>query len=90
MSLLPERSDHNQTISTPSGEIISIRAFREIHDQIVKSSQKINKQFFDNLLLDINNIKNGGPGFCFAVYRWDGQKYDVNRYEYEGKACSLE
>ena len=58
MSLLPERSDHNQTISTPSGEIISIRAFREIHDQIVKSSQKINKQFFDNLLLDINNIKN--------------------------------
>ena len=37
-----------------------------------------------------SDIKNGGPGFCFAVYRWDGQKYDVNRYEYEGKACSLE
>lgn len=58
MSLLPERSDENQTISTPSGEIISIRAYKEIHDQIVKSPQKINKQSFNNLLLDLNSIKN--------------------------------
>ena len=35
------------------------------------------------------DIENGGPGFCFAVYRWDGQAYKVNRYEYEGKACEL-
>ena len=34
-------------------------------------------------------MKNGRPGFCFAVYRWDGQAYKVNRYEYEGKACEL-
>ncbi len=36
------------------------------------------------------DIENGGPGFCFAVYRWNGQKYDVNRYEYNGKACTLD
>ena len=35
------------------------------------------------------DIENGGPGFCFAVYRWDGQEYKVHRYEYEGKACEL-
>lgn len=58
MSLLPERSDQNQTISTPSGEVISIRAYKEIHDQIVHSSQKIKKQSFNNLLIDINSIKN--------------------------------
>lgn len=58
MSLLPERTSDHQTIRTPSGEVVSLRTYKEIHDQIVKSSQKINKQFFDNLLLDINNIKN--------------------------------
>lgn len=36
------------------------------------------------------DIENGGPGFCVAVYRWNGQKYDVNRYEYQGKACTLD
>lgn len=35
------------------------------------------------------DIENGGPGLCFAVYRWDGKSYEVNRYEYQGKACSL-
>ena len=36
------------------------------------------------------DIENGGPGFCVAVYRWNGEKYDVNRYEYQGKACTLD
>ena len=36
------------------------------------------------------DIENGGPGFCFAVYRWNGEKYDVNHYEYNGKVCSLD
>lgn len=35
------------------------------------------------------DIENGGPGLCFAIYRWNGQKYAVNRYEYNGKTCSL-
>ena len=35
------------------------------------------------------DIMNNGSGFCFAVFRWDGQEYKVNRYEIEGKACSL-
>lgn len=35
------------------------------------------------------DIENGGPGFCFAVFRWNGQEYDVDRYEYEGKTCSI-
>ncbi|MEQ1160882.1 hypothetical protein ABLT50_04680 [Acinetobacter calcoaceticus] len=35
------------------------------------------------------DIENGGPGFCFAIYRWNGKEYIVNRYEYEGKACEL-
>jgi hypothetical protein len=35
------------------------------------------------------DIENGGPGFCFAIYRWNGQEYVVNRYEYQGKACQL-
>lgn len=35
------------------------------------------------------DIENGGPGFCFAIYRWDGQAYKINRYEYQGKACEL-
>lgn len=35
---------------------------------------------------DIHNL---GAGFCFAVYRWDAKTYDVNRYEYEGKSCTL-
>lgn len=29
----------------------------------------------------------GGPGFCFPVLRWNGQKYVLNRREYEGRAC---
>ncbi|CAI3156052.1 hypothetical protein MWMV17_MWMV17_03018 [Acinetobacter calcoaceticus] len=35
------------------------------------------------------DIENGGPGFCFAIYRWNGKEYIVNRYEYQGKACQL-
>lgn len=35
------------------------------------------------------DLINEGSGFCFAVFRWDGQEYKVHRYEYEGKACSL-
>lgn len=29
----------------------------------------------------------GGPGFCFPVLRWDGQRYAFNRHEYDGKRC---
>jgi len=35
------------------------------------------------------DLINNGSGFCFAVFRWDGQEYKVHRYEYEGKVCSL-
>jgi len=35
------------------------------------------------------DIENGGPGFCSAIYRWNGQEYVANRHEYEGKACEL-
>ena len=30
----------------------------------------------------------GGPGFCFPVWRWNGQKYLLDRFEYDGKACT--
>jgi len=33
------------------------------------------------------DIEVGGPGFCFAVVRWNGTEYALNRKEYEGKAC---
>ena len=33
------------------------------------------------------DLEVGGPGFCFPVLRWNGQKYTLNRYEYEGKRC---
>jgi hypothetical protein len=29
----------------------------------------------------------GGPGFCFPVLRWNGQKYQQQRWEYDGKPC---
>jgi hypothetical protein len=29
----------------------------------------------------------GGPGFCFAVMRWNGKIYALNRFEYDGKRC---
>ena len=29
----------------------------------------------------------GGPGFCFAVLRWNGKVYGNQRHEYEGKPC---
>lgn len=29
----------------------------------------------------------GGPGFCFAVERFNGRAYDLNGLEYEGKPC---
>ena len=34
------------------------------------------------------DLQVGGPGFCFAVERWDGKEYTLNRHEYEGKPCS--
>lgn len=34
------------------------------------------------------DIENGGPGFCFAVFRWNGNSYEVNRFEYKGAPCS--
>lgn len=33
------------------------------------------------------DIEIGGPGFCFPVERWNGRKYALQRYQYEGKAC---
>ncbi|WP_316965240.1 hypothetical protein [Acinetobacter bereziniae] len=36
-----------------------------------------------------HDIENGGPDLYFAVYRWDDKSYEVNRYAYQGKTCSL-
>lgn len=33
------------------------------------------------------DIEVGGTGFCFPVWRWNGQKYQVHRHQYEGKRC---
>ena len=33
------------------------------------------------------DIEVGGPGFCFPVERWNGQKYVLQRHQYEGKPC---
>jgi hypothetical protein len=33
------------------------------------------------------DLEIGGPGFCFAVQRWNGSAYVLHRWEYEGKAC---
>lgn len=33
------------------------------------------------------DLEIGGPGFCFAIERWNGTEYRWNRWEYEGKAC---
>ena len=33
------------------------------------------------------DIRVGGPGFCFAVLRWNSREYRLNRFEYEGKPC---
>lgn len=33
------------------------------------------------------DLEIGGPGFCFPVMRWNGQRYVLNRHQYEGKAC---
>jgi len=33
------------------------------------------------------DIEIGGPGFCFPVERWNGQKYVLQRHQYEGKPC---
>jgi hypothetical protein len=33
------------------------------------------------------DLEIGGPGFCFAVERWNGTEYQLHRWEYEGKAC---
>lgn len=57
MSILPEMTNDNQMVQTPSGELITLGTYKEIYDQIVKSNQKINKQFFNSLLIDFNSIK---------------------------------
>jgi hypothetical protein len=33
------------------------------------------------------DISVGGPGFCFPVQRWNGREYQLQRWEYAGKAC---
>jgi hypothetical protein len=33
------------------------------------------------------DLQIGGPGFCFAIERWNGKAYELNRFEYEGKTC---
>jgi len=33
------------------------------------------------------DLEIGGPGFCFAVERWNGKAYQLHRHEYEGKPC---
>ncbi|MFZ2269657.1 MAG: hypothetical protein WAV95_18930 [Azonexus sp.] len=33
------------------------------------------------------DIQIGGPGFCFPVQRWNGQKYELSRFEYAGQPC---
>jgi len=33
------------------------------------------------------DLEIGGPGFCFAVERWNGKAYALHRHEYEGRAC---
>lgn len=33
------------------------------------------------------DLEVGGPGFCFAVQRWNGREYVQHRYQYEGKPC---
>ncbi|MFM9434964.1 hypothetical protein ACFDR9_002026 [Janthinobacterium sp. CG_23.3] len=33
------------------------------------------------------DIEIGGPGFCFPVERWNGQKYVLYGHQYEGKPC---
>ena len=33
------------------------------------------------------DIQLGGPGFCFAVVRWNGKAFAHRSYQYEGKAC---
>ena len=36
------------------------------------------------------DIEIGGPGFCFPVHRWNGEAYDLDRLQYEGKPCTQE
>ena len=33
------------------------------------------------------DLEIGGPGFCFAVQRWNGREYVQARFQYEGKPC---
>jgi hypothetical protein len=34
------------------------------------------------------DLEIGGPGFCFAVDRWNGRTYEFNRFEYDGQRCN--
>lgn len=33
------------------------------------------------------DLEVGGPGFCFAILRWDGTDYREHRHEYQGRPC---
>lgn len=33
------------------------------------------------------DLQIGGPGFCFPVLRWNGERYALHRHEYDGEAC---
>lgn len=33
------------------------------------------------------DLEIGGPGFCFAVQRWNGREYVRHRFQYQGKPC---
>lgn len=35
------------------------------------------------------DIEISGPGFCFSIWRWNGKIYELNRYEHEGKSCTI-
>lgn len=34
------------------------------------------------------DLEIGGPGFCFPVHRWNGARYALQRFQYEGKRCN--
>ncbi len=34
------------------------------------------------------DIELGGPGFCLAVLRWNGQEYRLDRHAYQGQPCN--
>ncbi|MCF1182159.1 hypothetical protein L0E83_01765 [Marichromatium gracile] len=55
--------------------------------KLLISSQGIPKFLDTKGAGDWPDILIGGPGFCFPVVRWDGKKYNLHHFEYEGKRC---